>query len=261
MNLVTKVALNMKLIGIDESFIVMFGSEQNEQSHRHYGIQLLIPMNEIDINGVTTQSLVLINSFVDHMGQGKGDILSILFNPESHIGRRIKRFFFEQESIVFFQHPHISTRAKLISKDYQEFERVTYMIIEQFMMDVPHVPQIDDRVAEMNEYIKGSKFEHLRYDDVLDCVFLSKSRLTHLFKDEMGIPLMKYITWKRLLHTSIQLATSHMTITNAAHQYGFADAAHFSRVFKDHFGISPRDIFQKQLKDSCLVHVFVTDSK
>ena len=48
----------------------MFGNEQNEKKHSHYGIQLLIPINKININGLVTQSSVLIDSYTNHYVYG-----------------------------------------------------------------------------------------------------------------------------------------------------------------------------------------------
>ncbi|SHE11336.1 Uncharacterised protein [Chlamydia abortus] len=39
----------MNFIGLADPFIVMFGSEQNKLMHRHYGIQLVIPIGSLTI--------------------------------------------------------------------------------------------------------------------------------------------------------------------------------------------------------------------
>lgn len=254
----------MKLIGLNEDYILMFGHEQNKQEHCHYGIQLLIPISSINLNGMTIKSSVLIDSNVDHFVYGDEEILSLLFHPESNIGRKIKKSFFkgEDEGIVCLKHLKIDCYAQEMRRNISEYkmiQRITNQVIAQLLLDPLLVCPIDDRISKINDHIQSSDFVNLCYENVIDRVFLSKSRLTHLFKEEMGIPLMKYITWKRLLHTSMQLLFSNMSITTAAHKYGFADASHFSRTFKNNFGINPREIFHKKLKDDRLVHVFTLD--
>jgi len=71
-------------------------------------------------------------------------------------------------------------------------------------------------------------------------VGLSESRLQHLFNDEVGVPMRRYLLWRRLLQ-SIQRLSDSETLTNAAHEAGFADSAHFSRTFRQMFGITPSD--------------------
>ncbi|WP_147675232.1 helix-turn-helix transcriptional regulator [Numidum massiliense] len=261
----------MKVIGIAEQFFVLFGNEQNERPHRHYGIQLLIPTNTLAINRYQTDASAIIDSHVEHVVYGDGNILSLLFNPETTIGRRISNHHFQNkksayEGIVYFHNPHLTTNAKAMTRTIDgsapnnaAINELIYSTVEQLLRGVPPLRQLDDRVSDVIQYIESSDFTHLRYEDAVNSVFLSKSRVTHLFTEEMGISLMKYMTWKRLLHASKEIALSGKSITEAAHLYGFADAAHFSRVFKENFGVSPSGVFQKQQKNDRLIHVFTRD--
>ena len=71
-------------------------------------------------------------------------------------------------------------------------------------------------------------------------VGLSVSRLTHVFSEEIGVPVSAYARWLRLIHAVEHLANGR-TLTAAAHQAGFADGAHFSRTFRAMFGLSPSE--------------------
>lgn len=243
----------LNFIGIAEDFLVMYGREQNEKVHRHYGYQLLIPTKKLEINGKVIDDQVLIASYVDHIVYGDGEVISLLIKPESDIGRRINECYFQKESIVYFCNQQMAQKVKAFSEAIitaEEMQTLVLLILQQLMLDTSPADKPDHRVTEMINYIKFSDFQELSYQDVMGSVFLSKSRLANLFKKEMGIPVMKYITWQRLVHASEELATSRKTITEVAHQYGFSDAAHFSRVFKENFGTSPKQIFQNKHKTS-----------
>ena len=67
---------------------------------------------------------------------------------------------------------------------------------------------------------------------------LSSSRLVHLFSDEMGMPFRSYLLWLRLRNT-LHILADGRSLTEAAHEAGFSDSAHFSRVFSRTFGFSP----------------------
>lgn len=69
---------------------------------------------------------------------------------------------------------------------------------------------------------------------------LSVSRLTHIFTEEIGVPIRSYARWMRLVNAIEHLANGR-TITAAAHGAGFADAPHFNRTFRAMFGLSPSD--------------------
>lgn len=80
----------------------------------------------------------------------------------------------------------------------------------------------------------------VRLADVAGEAGVSPSRLAHLFSQELGIPMRPYVLWLRLHRASASIAAG-ATLTQAAHDAGFADGAHFSRVCRRMFGISPSE--------------------
>ena len=66
---------------------------------------------------------------------------------------------------------------------------------------------------------------------------LSEDRFRHYFAEEVGISYRRYQTWRRIVAAVISLQ-SGCNVTSAAHQAGFADAAHFARTLKSTFGIT-----------------------
>ncbi len=76
--------------------------------------------------------------------------------------------------------------------------------------------------------------------DLAEQLGLSSSRLSHLFSDQVGIPVRSYARWLRLVAATEALANG-CTITEAAHRVGFADGAHFSRTFRSMFGLTPSE--------------------
>jgi len=67
---------------------------------------------------------------------------------------------------------------------------------------------------------------------------LSLRQLRHRFAEELGTNPSAYLRWRRLRRavTAIELGA---TLTEAAVAGGFADGAHFSRVFQAQFGMAP----------------------
>ena len=75
---------------------------------------------------------------------------------------------------------------------------------------------------------------------------LSARYINSLFEDE-GTSLMRYV-WKRRLENCRKdmqnpVYAGHR-LSDIAFRWGFNDAAHFSRTFKQHFGCAPRDILR-----------------
>lgn len=72
-------------------------------------------------------------------------------------------------------------------------------------------------------------------------VHLSPSRFTHLFRQQTGMSVSRYLLWSRLL-TAIEAVAGGASTTVAAHQAGFADLAHMSRNFSGTFGVVPSEL-------------------
>ena len=72
-------------------------------------------------------------------------------------------------------------------------------------------------------------------------VHLSPSRFTHLFREQTGMSLSRYVLWSRLL-AAIEAVAQGASTTVAAHQAGFADLAHMSRNFSSTFGVVPSSL-------------------
>lgn len=64
---------------------------------------------------------------------------------------------------------------------------------------------------------------------------LSPSRLTHLFRDQLAIPIRSFRAWKRA-RNSIALTISEPILMRAALDAGYSDEAHFSRSMRKYFG-------------------------
>lgn len=96
----------------------------------------------------------------------------------------------------------------------------------------------DERVLRGIAYINSHLDGKLTLEEVAEAAFLSPSRFRHLFVEETGMALRPYILWRRFLKVW-ELAAEGVSFSSAAHQAGFADAAHFSRTSRRMFGIAP----------------------
>jgi AraC-like DNA-binding protein len=70
---------------------------------------------------------------------------------------------------------------------------------------------------------------------------LSQSRFMHVFSESMGTPLRPYVLWLRLQRACCDLMTG-ASITAAAYDAGFSDAAHLTRTFRRMLGMTPTDL-------------------
>jgi AraC-like DNA-binding protein len=101
---------------------------------------------------------------------------------------------------------------------------------------------IESRIARVAALVSESPDELIPAEDLAAAAQLSVSRLEHLFKAQLGVPLRAYRGWYRL-----RLAARHLlqgaSLTEAAHAAGFHDSAHFAHAFRQTFGLPPSLIF------------------
>jgi AraC-like DNA-binding protein len=90
---------------------------------------------------------------------------------------------------------------------------------------------------------------------------LSSSRFMHVFTESVGVPLRPYILWLRLQRASCELMAG-VSITEAAHNAGFSDAAHLTRTFRRMLGTTPTDLaLRKRMSRGVSVEEAVVTSR
>jgi AraC-like DNA-binding protein len=104
--------------------------------------------------------------------------------------------------------------------------------------------RLDTSTAQVSHAGVARVLEALRHEPSLELsalahiAALSASRLRHAFREQVGVNVSRYRWWLRLRLSALSLRAGH-SLTTAAHEAGFSDAAHFSRTFRRTFGFAP----------------------
>ena len=67
-------------------------------------------------------------------------------------------------------------------------------------------------------------------------------KLKYGFKQLYGTTVFRFLTHERLRKTKTLIQHSDLSLKEIAHMTGFKSAAHFSRAFKDKYGLSPSEL-------------------
>ncbi len=102
----------------------------------------------------------------------------------------------------------------------------------------PFHPPLDARILNAIRYIKENLDSELDIQTVAAQSYLSESRFSHLFKEQIGIPLRRYVLWCRI-EKAIRVIANGAGIAEAAYDCGFSDPAHLTRTFQEMFGVTP----------------------
>lgn len=109
------------------------------------------------------------------------------------------------------------------------------------VMSIPQRVPHDEDVVRVIRMLDRHPDRFRTLDDAADLAALSPSWFRVKFAREVGLPFRRYRLWRRMAVVMRALADG-MTLTDAAHQAGFASSAHLSTSFKTMFGMSPMDL-------------------
>ena len=76
--------------------------------------------------------------------------------------------------------------------------------------------------------------------DVAKAAFLSVSRLAHLFKEQMGITTIDYLTSVRIDHAKRLLLATEKSCSIICFEVGYNNQSYFTRIFKETVAMTPR---------------------
>ena len=100
----------------------------------------------------------------------------------------------------------------------------------------PNVGYVEKALHCLNsEYMNG-----VTVQQVADRLNINRSYLSELFKEQMGVSPQTYLINLRLEKAAELLTVYGESPTTAGISVGYPDLYHFSKMFKQHFGMSPR---------------------
>ena len=98
--------------------------------------------------------------------------------------------------------------------------------------------ETNTRLERAADYIRDNCTQMLKLDDICEAAQLSPSYLIRAFKQHFGMTPHAFLVNRRIQFAREQLRRGRL-IADVALEAGFADQAHFQRVFKQHLAATP----------------------
>ncbi|WP_296795565.1 AraC family transcriptional regulator [Variovorax sp.] len=98
-----------------------------------------------------------------------------------------------------------------------------------------------DALQRVLHYVREHLGEEMSLNDAAAAAMLSPNYLAHLLKKQTQRTFTELVTERRLERARELLLASDGRIADIARQCGFADAVYFSRRFRQHMGLTPRE--------------------
>ncbi len=213
--------------------------------HAHHAVQITISLDGGFVIGTPHRSMngpvTAVAADALHIFEATGTVAFLFVEPESPAGRAIATRWFANSSLAEIDLEPLAP-AIAILRDLLAAEGTTAAFIEigrKILAEVAaglssKLP--DRRVRAMIDFVQANLEGRLTLDAAAASVNLSQSRARHLFAADTGLPFKTFVLWQRL-GRAVELYAEGHSLTEAAHEAGFADSAHLSRTFRKTFGI------------------------
>jgi len=105
--------------------------------------------------------------------------------------------------------------------------------------------QFSTVIEKAKNYIDDNYRKEISLEDVSRSVDISPYYFSKLFKDETGENFIEYLTAVRINRAKNLLQNGHLSIKEICMESGYSDPNYFSRNFKKHTGVTPREYREK----------------
>ncbi|MEC1714872.1 response regulator [Schinkia azotoformans] len=131
------------------------------------------------------------------------------------------------------------------------FESTMLCILEDIfktMKDTESIKEIKVIQSVLN-YIEKNFQKGVTLEEAAEFVHLSPFYLSKLFKKELKINFVNYVTERKIQKAKDLLESTDMPVLNIALELNYQEANYFSKVFKKIVGVTPTD-YRKEKKDN-----------
>lgn len=117
-------------------------------------------------------------------------------------------------------------------------DTITYLMPEK--KDISN-DKAKDIVMQVEEWLKHHYMDEVSLTFLAEKYHIAPSYLSKVFRQETGVNLISYVTQKRMEKAIDYIKNSEINLTEISWLVGYDDYTYFSRVFKKHTGVNPRD--------------------
>lgn len=100
---------------------------------------------------------------------------------------------------------------------------------------------MDARVQGACQFIANNLAHELSLEEIARHVCLSPSRLAHVFREQMGVNIVRWREDQRIILAKHMLQSTATPVSSIAGRVGYDDQLYFSRVFRKRVGVSPTE--------------------
>ena len=157
-----------------------------------------------------------------------------------------------EETAYSLSDEYIQTVENMVSLDsIDHLSRTMFIDFTERVRDAAlPLRDIPEDINRAIQYIRLHTNSDLSVQEVADAVCLSRSHLSHKFKEIMGFDLSSYIMRCKLEEAKSLLTYSQQSIIEISNYLCFSSQSYFTNVFKKKYGMTPKEYrsrFEKKI--------------
>lgn len=167
------------------------------------------------------------------------------FTTRSEITRRINFMYDKWDSGEF----------DLFSMNVQLHGLLTlfYLSAERSRLRSAETPELKfarpDMMRQVKFYLTQNYASPVTLAQLASRFEISSANLSRLFRHEFGVGFSRYLTTLRLESAVALLNSTNLPVSEVALRCGFSTSGYFIRIFRRHFGVTPKDYRRRERRD------------
>jgi AraC-like DNA-binding protein len=123
-------------------------------------------------------------------------------------------------------------------------ELICRLLMELEKRDAKHIVALNKQDIQAIYKIKEQMLEHLETPPIINELAanskMSASKLKRLFRQIFGNSIFSYYQEFRMQEAARLLKEEKLSVSDVGYQLGFTNLSHFSKVFREHIGMKPK---------------------
>ncbi|MAD88646.1 MAG: AraC family transcriptional regulator [Pseudoalteromonas sp.] len=215
-------------------------------SHSHDFNQVVLPLRgviNIQVEGfsgkVAPRECVIVRSNEEHLFTAEREARFIVADMD-----RLPSNVSASQHIVFeINKPLLNYLLFIESQlEYQINAHIEQSMYNTFylLLESQHLlPKLDLRIHNALNFINENIAEPLKIESIAKEAFLSPTQFKKIFKEQLGLTVLEYITALRMEKAQALLTHTDYPLQIIGENVGYKELSSFSRKFKQHYGFPP----------------------
>lgn len=216
----------------------------------------LLPNQEVNMNIPYREMETFFQEISLSDVQGMKDMLDRVYQIPAHNGHILYRdYFFSITFLILLRLYQMQNKygaeyaiveprlldLRYLRKEYPVLEEQKKLVEEKAMLlyeliSKQKVAAPSKMIQAALDYIDRHFNENISLQDVADNINISKNYLCDIFKKELGMTFINYVTNLRIEKAKEYLTNTDMKMYEVSYAVGYNDYAYFSQIFKKHTG-------------------------